>query len=48
MIRTQATAVAVRAAGAANQKSWGEPNQQMGVITRAQNRINLIFSDYEN
>ena len=41
MIRTQATTVAVRAVGATNQKSWGDPNQQSGVMNTAQKMISL-------
>ena len=37
----QATAVAPNAAGATNQKSCGDPNQQSGVIIAAQIKINL-------
>ena len=39
MMRRQATTVAVRADGATNQKSCGEPNQQSGVMISAQTAI---------
>ena len=41
MMSKHAMKVARRAAGAANQKSCGDPNQQMGVMRTAQRRISL-------
>ena len=46
MMSRQATTVAVKAEGATNQKSWGEPNQQRGVMKAAQNNINLKIKDF--
>ena len=37
----QATTVVARAEGATNQKSRGDPNQQIGVAKAAKNNINL-------
>ena len=37
----QATTVVAKAEGATNQKSRGDPNQQIGVMKAAQNNINL-------
>ena len=45
MMSRQATAVAVKADGATNQKSWGDPNQHRGVIKAAQNKISLLTSE---
>ena len=47
MMSRQATTVAVKAEGATNQKSWGEPNQQRGVMKAAQNNINLKIKDFK-
>ena len=38
---THAVAVARRAVGASHQKSWGDPNQQVGAITRNITGIHL-------
>ena len=41
IMSAQATTVVARAEGATNQKSRGDPNQQIGVAKAAKNNINL-------